>query len=170
MLSFSPCLSVSLLSHTLNLRLWFPSPASVLPEQACVPTCCLLILYKRHQASHWTGDTAQTQQTSTQCVNTCSTDWLSDIDSSVYTSAFSKLELIIVDTQSSWNRLSISGGIDSVLVLEKSSRTWIPEWVFFKNVYTGGSIDLKWSEAVTPVLPKAKNSGKDYCADPVSNP
>lgn len=61
-------------------------PALVLPEQACVPTCCLLILHKDARRSHWTGGIrlkhSQPQQ---QCVNTCSTDWLCDTDAGVYT-------------------------------------------------------------------------------------
>lgn len=80
------------------------SPALVLPEQACVPTCCLLILHKRCEVFALNRRyPAQIRQTSTQCVNTSSTDWLSDIDSSVYTSARSKPELIMVYTLP-WNR------------------------------------------------------------------
>lgn len=88
--------------RTQNL-LWFlnPTPAC----QSSVPTRCLLILYKRRQALRWTGDTSLTQQTSTWCVNTCRA---TDIDSSVYTPAWSKQELIIVYTLLT-NRLSISG-------------------------------------------------------------
>ena len=101
------CALSASLSHTHTLSsLWFSSP---IPARAgmCSNMLFTYPLQKRPGSQHWTGGTAQTQQTSTQCVNICSTDWLSDTDSSVYISAWSKPELIIVYTLS-WNRLGDS--------------------------------------------------------------
>lgn len=105
-------------------------------------------------------------------VNT--TDWLPDIDGSVYTSAWDKLlvatDLIIVYTVS-WNkqpqrkwRLFIV--YICQLIIRGSGRKFQSEpWSSLStSFYSGGSTKVKQCKALTAVLPKAKHSRVCYCA------
>lgn len=85
--------------YTLN-PLWFSSPAPL--GQECVPTCCLLILYKRCQVvtldRRHCSNTANLNTVRQYCL--CSTSWLSDIDTLiiVYTlSGTAPLESTFID-------------------------------------------------------------------------
>lgn len=81
--------------------LFKPSPC---PAGAGMCSNTLFTYPAQETSGHHIGTGGRRQQTSAQCVNTCSSGWLSDIDCSVYTSAQSQLGLIIVYTVMKWTK------------------------------------------------------------------